>query len=422
MSMDIICFRFLKIRVALVFLLAFLLFSKAKAGLCQNAQQTPMPVNPQGTLVFLDISVSMKGYFKSQPPLLNFQQFLQTDFRDILSSNQQLASLSVSTFGTSLTPPKAVNGFMFTPDDFTELNTDIISVFKSAELEQHLLSIVITDGVQSDPDGGFNKGLMGRVIREKIDAGFFLYLVGAKMEFDGYIYSEIHHIKAQKQLAIPHQGVRPIYFWIATRDKQLGKSVSDAIMQGLETAVTDKNLVGIVNFNEPECPTIKEFSIEERSKYHLAWQIKDTPPLYEIKLYHKPKKQSYIEIPIKIDVPNDAWAMTMDVNQPEQFQWAEIHPASEANSEKKLWTLMLDYQKISSERHSLSINISATFRPEGYWWSTWSTLDDSLSENADKTLYLKELTWGLLKPFYAQPNALTSINIIVQKKRGCFDF
>ena len=420
MNINYLWFYALKCQTAFALVLVLLL-NTAKTNAGQTADNMPLPKGETGTIVFLDSSVSMKGYFKKEGKLPNFHVFLQNDFRDVLSSYKQLEPLDVSLFGTSVTTPKQVKGFMFTPDDFPELNTDIIAVFRSEWIESHLLSIVITDGVQSDAAGGFNKGEMTRVIRERMDAGWHLYLVSAKMEFDGYVYSEIHRISGQKQQAIRHNGVRPIYFWLATRHEHIGEEVALAIMSELKTVVADESLVGMVDFNHPEQPTINSLSIPQTSKYHAARRFKKEPPSYEIKLY-EPKKQSQIEIPIKIDLLDEAWAITMAMDvqsEPSPLQWAKM----EYSSEKKLWNLILDYRIIPSEKkHSLKINVNATFRSEGHWWSTWSTADDISPENADKTLYLDKLAWGLLQPLYAESKTVSSLDLMLQKKTSNFGF
>lgn len=372
-------------------IVSILVLNLSCIALCQPTSENIQ----QGTIVFLDTSASMKGYFNSTEVLTNLQKFVYTEFRNILSTHDAFVPLYLCPFGLELeAPPREVRVFNFYSDAFFQKSTDIINVLRSRMFDNYALSIIITDGIQSDPQIGFDRGEMKRAIQEKLDEGFLIYLIGIKAKFDGTVYSEIDN-----NIQFTYRGLRPIYMWLATHNERLGETVVSDMVQRFGSIANEGDVINMVRLHGDKFPQVDRFIPEEFAEYHLATKIENKQDWYEIELYNPGRNQRVIEIPITFvaNTFGSPWKISVLMANSHDSPWAQIKSTSVENQ----WKLELDYSRIPRRKTSaIELDVIGSFEPQTKWWQDWSTTDDTRKENVERTLYLEDLVEEIISPIY----------------------
>jgi hypothetical protein len=366
------------------------------------------PISTPGTIIFLDTSESIKGYFRtSATPATTIQHFLQTEFRNIISENN-LYPIYLSPFGSEISPPQQVqdnigNKFVFISPDrlnevFSAVTTNLIGVINSVEFNKYTASIIITDGIQADR-GGFDIGEMLRAVRAKINEGLHLYLIGIKSEFNGFIFPE-HPNPQGLKIRFWHNGLRPIYIWIASQDGEISRNLTKKIANKLRSIATSEDAVKVAGLTSVQPPDVSiELDTDSSSSPIKSKQINNDSFEWLVAR----TQNEVIKVPVNIEVSEDIlqtnsdfkWDINLEL-EPKKIRWAKVIKNDEG------WTLNLTYALIpssgfmsgcSSSKGNLKVVAKAIpkINPEN-WWQQWSTEDDSLEQNAGKTLYLGRLS------------------------------
>ncbi len=370
-----------------------------------QAPVTAAGTGERGSLVFLDTSGSMKGYFGPENAPFNFQKFLQTEFRNVLSSREATTPLFLCRFGKTLDPVEQVKGFAFTLTDFPRSQTDIIQALDSELFGAYQLSVVITDGIQSDkaPGANFDIGNLLRAVKRKADQGYYLYLIGVLADFKGKVYSEMVPEKI-----FQHQGQRPIFIWLAARNQQLGSEVADAMLLRLRQMLPPSS-VAMTRVNDVRQPKIGPITVERGMNY--SPQPGHDPGLYTIFALEPGRAAPDTLVPLNFDLlqPEDGWSITLKLSP--QVEWASLENGPDG------WHLKLDYKKIPARQETpLTVSAVAEFAAGQQWWQAWSTTDDTVETNTHQTLYLQRLVERTIEPFYSGERELGSVRLIISRQ------
>lgn len=368
----------------------------ASCQFCQKkTAESPKKPLIQGSVIFLDTSVSMMGYFRtSNSQATIIQKFLQTEFHNILSESN-LFPVYFSCFGTDIKDPEQIQGnirnrFIF--DSYRKLkkifsgtSTNLIGVFKRKEFGIYFASIIITDGIQDSE--GFDTGEILRAIKAKIDEPLYLYLIGIRSEFRGNVYPGI-----SDRGTFEYSGDRPIYIWIATQEEEIGRNLTEKMVDklcsfaGSSDAIKVAELTSVFPPYVSINPNLNSSDILSRpiSKNGFKWKLKRT-------------EYSEVNIPIILTtktrqtISDVEWDINLEL-EPKNIGWAKL---VKNNGE---WLLRLTYNLIPGGFGCIfnkgKISIIAVPIPKinpKPWWRQWSTENDSLKQNASKTLYLERL-------------------------------
>jgi len=385
-----------------------------------SSESAPQPPE-QGTVVFLDVSTSIRGYFRTTDrKASSLQRFLQREFCNSISENN-LIPLYFSMFSEKVVSPQQVEGnicdmFFFDSDDeikklFSDGSTDFLGVFEKEEFGKYKVSMIITDSLHSGT-GGYDIGDMIRVIKPKIEEGLCINLIGIKSEFEGFVFPVI------SEHADPfwHKGLRPIYIWIATRDSKLGNSLTKDIVTRLEKETQEEN-VKCVKLSNVQLPSVTNIEFDINSEDYL---IIPNGENFDVKLARSLKDR--IEIPLSVtnnlDDCGKQWKLNMKL-EPE-IEWANIVENGED------WTISLAYNQIPSGTlfksggGMIKVKVIATSDIQQFWWREresegWSTENDSNEGDADKTPYLERLGEKLIEPLYSKEHELKFLVLKITK-------
>ena len=393
-----------------------------------SSSTTTSSPQEQGCMIFLDSSLSMKGYFKTtNREASTIQQFLQTEFRNFLSEND-LYPIYFSDFGAEISTPHRVPDNVNIGDSFiyksdTELkslfksgNSNITRIFSGKELNKYSASIIITDGVQDTTDG-FDIGKMISTIKRKIDEGLHIYLLGLEAEFDGFVFP----VTAQPA-PFWHNGKRPIYIWIITHDTEKGNDLKDSMAERVKKYTECHEMVRVSLTNRTKITELAEKLKMETNKITPYYKInprgeKRKKGFYKVILFNRLKKMKNLnDIDIlllnKYNSSNNRGYHKLKMKLESEIHWAKIQEDEDGSN----WTISLVYDKIPRKNHNLKITITAIPDTEKRWWRQWSidTADNSRN-NAGKTLYLKRLGEKIIEPSYNNEHVLGYLNLEIDQ-------
>ena len=366
-------------------------------------------------MIFLDSSLSMKGYFKTtNREASTIQQFLQTEFRNFLSEND-LYPIYFSDFGGEISTPHRVqnigDSFIYKSDTdlkslFSSGNSNITRIFSGKELNKYSASIIITDGVQDTTDG-FDIGKMISTIKRKIDEGLHIYLLGLEAEFDGFVFP----VTAQPA-PFWHNGKRPIYIWIITHDTEKGNDLKDSMAERVRKYTKGHEMVSLTDLQKPDA----NLETNKISPYYILIPRK-REELLEVRLVNslrKMKNINDINIPIlnKYDMSRNSGYHKLKLELESEINWVKIEEDEDGSN----WTISLVYDKIPHKNNNLKIMVTAIPDTEKWWWRQWSIdAADNSRKNAGKTLYLKRLGERIIEPSYKNEHKLGYMNLKINK-------
>lgn len=398
--------------IILIWIVLMLVFS------CRKETPQPPPPPPKtipstGTVIFIDTSRSIMGYFRtSSSRATTIQQFLQRELRDIISE-ENLYPIYLSHFATEIENPEQIKGnignkFVFDSNKeleqtFDGVSTNLIGTFRTEDFGKYIVSIIITDGIQADPEG-FDIGEMLRAIRAKISEGLHFYLLGIKSEFNGYIYPEKPDQWGHKKPFFDSIS-RPIYIWIASHDADTGRNLTGKIVTKLSSIAGSPDSVKVAGVTSVQPPDVNiKLDIDSSSSPIKSKQMDN-----QFEWLVARTRDEVIKVPVNIEISEDTvqthldfeWDINLEL-EPKSIRWAKVIKDDEG------WTLNLTYALIpgngfmsgcSSSKGNLKVVAKAIpkINPEK-WWQQWSTEDDSLEQNAGRTLYLGRLSQIIEEP------------------------
>ncbi len=390
---------------------------------CQKkAQEGPAKVTPrtQGTIIFLDTSMSMRGYFNISPAAgTPIQRFILADLLEIVAEDNLMPAY-LSTFGSEIVAPQKMQSlrkwsFFDSQENedriYSQSETNLVGVFEKEEFARHDVAIVISDGIQSSAEGsqniaGFDTRIFN-VIRKRCESGIYLWLIGIKSRFRGIIYPERPCPDGIKR-SFHYSGLRPIYVWIGSHDVAKGLNLVRKVVDRINSTLEPSETVRMAGLNYVQAPEInitmdRESSsspiklMKELDKGNFEWLVRKT-------------EEKEIDIPIIMGektrtIPSSLSTFEWNNNielAPQNIKWARV-----IKRDGK-WHLILTYKLIpargffggcSDNNGNLNIiaNSASNINPRP-WWLEWSTENDCRNENAGKTLYLEKLSRIIEEP------------------------
>jgi hypothetical protein len=412
------------------FYILFISYSSYARDVIDSSSESP----EQGCVVFLDTSLSMRGFFSpSNQEASVIQKFLQTEFRNYLSEND-LHPIYLSYFGSKVSTPQPLQDnvnigdrFIYNSDSkikefFSSGSSNITGIFKNEEFSKYSVSVIITDGVQYTTDG-FDIGKMIKTIKSKTDEGIHISLLGLKSEFDGFVFPVLTAYPAP----FWHKGMKPIYIWLATRDVRTEINLKGDMAKRIKRFTEDFKIANLSDFKLTN--TSMNFEVGavtvslslRKSTMRIESEKSDANPKYCM-VIPRPKKdhlelrlRNDVNIPILNKGSTDINTVyyKIEMNLEPEVNWAKI---TEYENEGR-WSLSLIYDKIPRRNNNLKIKIIATPVPEKWWWQQWSTEADNSREDADKTLYLKRFGEQTIEPLYNKKLEIGFINLKIIKNK-----
>lgn len=195
---------------------------KFAASLDETAAKTPDPISPKPESVgrprvYLDASLSMAGYVSGTPEN-------RTTFDQLLDKfGEYLPGSTVFKFGQGtsqelITPAKSDRS-LHTPGFYNlTYNPNDLLIRQLASEEQPPLSIILTDGVQSDFSGQSNPPVV-EAIESWMEKGYTFGIVVFVSRFSGPFYSELRRdwIREDGRIARRDAAARPFYAFVFSR-------------------------------------------------------------------------------------------------------------------------------------------------------------------------------------------------------------
>lgn len=363
--------------------------------------ETPKPQISPGTLLFLDSSMSMRGYFRVSPNKgTTIQRFMLADLLEILAENC-LTPVYLSSFGSNIGKPEEIKSLKkwsffesqteLEEKTYSQKETNLIGVFQYEKFDRNTVSIIITDGIQSALEGsqniaGFDRRIFS-IIRDKTTAGIHLWLIGVKSKFRGIVYPERPSLEGRRK-PFHYSGFRPVYIWIASHDTNIGHNLAGKIVAKLRSISGLSDSVKVACLTSVQPPRVNIKLNTDESSSHIVTKIINKDNSFEWLVART--KESEINIPIILEesvqsiLDDVEWNINLEL-EPKNIKWAKL---VQKDSD---WLLNLTYDFISSKKNLVVIAYAIPRINPRPWWSQWSTEDDSRPENADKTLYLERL-------------------------------
>ena len=393
--------------IGLISFLVLLLTTSCQKKTTGSSKKSP---SVPGTIIFLDTSMSMRGYFRPTPAAgTTIQRFILADLLGILAEDN-LTPAYLSSFGSAIPAPEVIQSLRRwsffesqrnVDDIYSQKETNLIGVFENRDFGRSAASIIITDGLQSGIEGsgnnieGFDTRLF-KVIKDKNSSGTYLWLIGVRTEFNGYIYPERPNPQGRRA-PFGYPGIRPVYIWIASHDPNIGYTLVMKIITRIRSIAGPLNAVKVTGLTYVPYPTAKiDIDVDASSSPIHSKGLKEN----NFEWLVSKTQEEIINVPISLNIPEDPLESNLDIEWrtnlklvPENIRWAKLV------NEEGDWGLNLTYSYIPGGGFGCSfsrgeLNIVAITNPaiiQRPWWSTWSTDDDSSAENANKTLYLERL-------------------------------
>lgn len=376
------------------------------------------PISTPGTIIFLDTSMSIRGYFRVAPIAgTTIQRFMLADLLEILSEDN-LTPVYLSLFGSTIPASEGIQSLrrcsffesrQRLEDTYSQIETNLIGVFENKQFGRNAVSIIISDGIQSSMEGsqniaGFDTRIFN-VIRDKSNTGIHLWLIGVRSEFRGIVYPE-RPCPEGKRRSFHHAGHRPIYIWIASHDVDTGRNLVEKITARLRSITGSSDAVKVAGLTSVSHPVVDVGLDTDSSSFPIKTKQIDTN---SFEWLVGRKQEDIVNVPINIDIPKDKLKTAFDIEwninlelEPKSIRWAKVIKDDEG------WTLNLTYALIpgssfmsgcSSSKGNLKVVAKAIPKINlEKWWQQWSTEDDSLEQNAGKTLYLGRLSQIIEEP------------------------
>ncbi|MGR3178219.1 MAG: hypothetical protein ACUZ8E_09200 [Candidatus Anammoxibacter sp.] len=373
----------------------------------------------QDCVVFLDTSLSMRGFFrplgKDPSPL---QGFLQTEFRNCLSTNKLrpvfFAKFEDATSFHLEQDGNIANKFKYDSSldikqMFSSGSSDIEAVLKNDELYNHHVTVIITDAVQ-DNVNGFDLGSMIEVVESLIEKGLYINVIGIKSGFDGYVFP----VLTVRPAPFKYNGLKPIYIWVVSRDAVLGNNLKNSIFSELKKRmgnIAGNNNLTSVCITHNSTSKIKEVVLDTSTQEESILVIPRRRDI-EIRL-SRAFAGDEVVIPVRItkDVDYDDiyWNLSLELFPEVEWASVELNENMAVAGMQTIGTLTINYDDIPKSwgGMNLQLRVKASSDEQKFWWRQWGTDDDALKENADKTLYLSRLYKKIVEPRFVNKNDQT---------------
>lgn len=202
--------------------------------------------------IYLDLSVSMKGYISDKNENIPFtllqhllHSVVKTSFHHVKIAEPSFHGFSrtiVNNVGPMLYYAVESSDKISPRSRYNKSETNIVGLFREISQKTKSVSVVITDGLQ-DVSGiggslasGFDRAeFINAVCENLVEQQFGVWLVGIMNDFDGYYYNIIPNKQGKINQAIRlHKTKRPVYCWIISKDIVKGRELVQYLTQNLK--------------------------------------------------------------------------------------------------------------------------------------------------------------------------------------------
>ncbi len=372
----------------------------------------------RGTIIYLDTSMSMRGYFTTtQNQGTTLQRFMWQGLIQILDE-LCLNPVYLSTFGNEIAEPQTITSL----DSYAlfESTHDLDQIYSATETRlidllgrdfdcSYGAFLIITDSVPSTSEHEGPDPRIIEAVKQKAKEGVHLWLIGLYSEFSGTIYPECRDSYGQR-VPFEFSGRRPIYIWIGTKNIDKGKEIAAGIYNRLNALGAQANIAELTTLDVPRCSIIPDTeglsgilitpTAKNRFDLHLSRTTRDS-----------------LVVPLKIECQETKirrdWEYRLEI-RPRGLRWVRIN-----SDEENQWRLLIFPKRIpgpgilmgcSMQGVSFDLGLNATPVIER-WWHDWSTEDDSSPENGSKTLYLERFIDTIVNQFSDKTYPVADISI-----------
>lgn len=361
----------------------------------ETSSQKEVKPEHAGVGIYIDASMSMRGFFGySRTGGALIERFLWSWMQTEVLSVLPWSEISLSKFGNDLAAPEPLaealgKSFMFSDkksrdDYFQHTQTRLIEQLSAEMLRSYAAFIIITDGVPSSSEvSGPDPRFIASIRKNIIASEFHLWLIGAKSQFSGKIYPEVTGTKGKQSFV--YEGARPIYLWIGSPEAHVGRAIVSGFERRLRLLAATEGGLG------SEAVKVAEFSTHEIPECELKL---DNTGMSEVLVRNR---EDYVEMIYSrhaaevLRIPVTAHCTQTEISTRVTLSLKSRTPGVQLEGQNERWFLVF------KPRHLKSVDLSLDARIDSEpWWIDWSTEDDSVSSNADRTLFMQQIVGGLI--------------------------
>lgn len=371
---------------------------QAAAPSLEQSQETSRSDELRTRVVtYLDVSQSMAGFFRTtRLPGSVIQRFLWVSCVSVLREKLSTEQVFFATFGDATREPDELGpaesllerlrfeSRKIRDRFFADRDTKLVELFEDIKLRTSRMFIVVTDGIPSNlGQAGVDPRLIA-TLQDLALNGMHLWLVGVRSEFDGRVYPETPDAYG-RQKSFLYKGLRPVYIWVGSTNKKQGTEVAAAYLKALRLLLVESDAAKV---------EVAEITSVELSDVGLTLEADVVPEVLAIErpefteLRLASGFEGSIRIPLKI-----RWLDEELLPKAKRLEWAVLGAGQKEASVESIgdkWHLIIDPRRASA----FEVELRA-YPIINEWWSAWSTIDDSIPTNANKTLYLNDLIRNL---------------------------
>jgi hypothetical protein len=341
----------------------------------------------------------MEGYFRTQAePATPVQRFLWFGLERALDEALGGGNLAWAAFGETVGDPATggqslLERFKFAGSKargkfFNHKETRLEELFASQPLTEQRVFIILTDAIPSE-EGGVTlaQGLVPAIKQSCFSQGVHLWIVGLQAEFEGSIYPETPDLHGNRS-SFSYQGPRPVFLWVGADRAHEGALVVKHLVEGLRREVRHRDLerqVRWVALTSQEMPPAR-LTLENRADegFQVA-QGTDDPQTYYYGLANDQLPER-IEARLKL-----RWAVPPVLPRPYRLD-LRLEPSYQRAfsllERDGRWWLSIRTGRSLPETVRISGRV---VWDQDAWWREWTTEDDSMLENAGRSLFFGQL-------------------------------
>jgi len=421
----------------------------------------PVPSVERGSVslgrVYLDLSASMQGFVSDdsvEMPFTLYQKALDQVLPEAFGSIP-VESLEVHGFGGEIVRDIGqIQSYVVQRSAgssprrrYDKGATDLVRVIADAALAPEVVSVVITDGVQdrrlmggaaASGPGFVRTAVVQEMRRSLVGEGFGIWLVGVMSRFDGCYYNVKPNAANQVGRCMEMEGVRPVFFWVFSRDIQAGRRWTAYLVEELHREASAGGgeageAVEAVELWPGRHPRLTvaqdqkapdELLRESSIRRVVGWKERlPEAPLSFCCPRFRGREGSRLILPMQLmlagadsqggafaPLPPDVWQLV----EPEEEAWTleerEGWRGTKGGSPSLPLSLTIPYEtaarKVAADEIlevPLRLRLDARRGLRGHWVERWSTGDDSTEEGArGKALYLHDVVAGLVSASLGQ--------------------
>jgi len=371
-------------------------FDRGTATLPERRSKEMAKPERNGIGIYIDASMSMRGFFGYSPnggALI--QRFLWSWMQTELLSVLPWSDISFAKFGDELAVPKPLveslgKVFVFKnrksrDEFFQDTQTRLIDQTRVETLRSHDAFVIVTDGVPSSAQvSGPDPRFIASVRENIIASGIHLWLIGVRSRFSGRIFPEVTGTAGKR--AFNYDGMRPIYLWVGAPDAQVGRAIVSHIerrlrlMAASESDTDPDQVVRVAEFTAHEIPVCK-LTLDGTGVSDVLIRSRDE----YVEITYSRRAGEILRIPVI------AQCSETEIDTRIALSLEAKTPGAHIERQNGGWLLEFKPRNITF----MDLRLAARIDSEP-WWIDWSTDEDSVPANAERTLFIQQIVEGLM--------------------------